>query len=568
MEEMTYPWYHPIDGVARVGGWKIAASGAALIQREDMRQDFWVSMAAADEGVLYLAFELFDRWGRIDRGLTKDGIRKGTGVWETELDRGDILFFAFVDVSPQRRRQKIATRLVADTLEKAREKSGHFFAFARPNCLFVEPATEPGEECPELNEDKIRASENFWRSVGFRRVGTSDWLAFTDETSHPSRLLAVSEDWQKPAYGKWLDGMTPKMTAVMNVLLDKKASGSKCVRLIRKLFPNAEEARSWLDPVGTQRNTILHTAIVGEKAEAIAFILSMCPELADIANMDGYTPLERLQHSLNVGRRPYLGALEILGMRMPVIKYEDFEGFGQKMITCQAALKGVDVCDLSKLSAEDISNVWIKSHERSKAPDAPTIRATLRMKYGCTCGRCLGGFLSPRMLFVTRTIANKVSMQLNFDLRGDGITFFADGVANHLPKEVYKNLVTNNFMKSGLASLYEHIANCLKAGRLPTEKNILYLHHTDVNGDPMLENYLKLGGTVGAVVMSVFERAMVCDEWTGAGYLKGYIRKMYGDKLDALPVCRNDEEYGFVSGLCGYDKVNTKGFVDVFGKGD
>ena len=39
---------------------------------------------------------------------------------------------------------------------------------------------------------------------------------------------------------------------------------------------------------------------------------------------------------------------------------------------------------------------------------------------------------------------------------------------------------------------------------------------------------------------------------------------MNGAKIDVLPACRNDHEYGLVSGMCGYEKVAINKYLDVF----
>ncbi|MBE3041986.1 hypothetical protein IMZ48_05270 [Candidatus Bathyarchaeota archaeon] len=266
--------------------------------------------------------------------------------------------------------------------------------------------------------------------------------------------------------------MAKSKKEAMESLMSPKTSGAECVQRIQKAFTNAKGALSARTQDG---DTILHAAAKGKKSEALVRIMAFYPGLVSVRNDKGYTALEEIQECLDKSRMKYEGVFELFG-RPPIVKYDEFEGFDQNDLACLAALTGTRVVDVSKLSADEIAGVWVTSHKENTAPDpdAKAIRDTLRRKYGCTCGRCVGGFLGPRMLFATSFAADKVSSQMVMDTTNHW-SFFSDGASRHLPENVRLGLFTDYKMKRGLCHLYEHIAKCLKAGRIPTDGCFLAL---------------------------------------------------------------------------------------------
>ncbi|KAH7141265.1 hypothetical protein B0J13DRAFT_556535 [Dactylonectria estremocensis] len=89
--------------------------------------------------------------------------------------------------------------------------------------------------------------------------------------------------------------------------------------------------------------------------------------------------------------------------------------------------------------------------------------------------------------------------------------------------------------------------------KVPNETNILNvpLHvKEDIHVTMTTQAYLKSGGTVNAVATIIFEGAMSEDQWAG----DGTHRETFGPR-DDLPDYRNDHEFGFVSGMCGYKRM-------------
>jgi len=553
-------WLEQIDGDASVGGNLVAVCDAKLIRRAHIRRTFWSEMAEPSEETSDLGFELFDRYGRLSREHYDHKIGKGSGAWGEELNHGDMLLFESLHVERSRRHQGIGTKIVNAILDKVRAKSDNFFAFVGPGYLTRDMVGEGDrKEYSEMAEELSTISLRFWRSLGFRRVGTSSWLAFTDNDSHPSRRLTAGEDWDPLEQSKEKEPLPEAIQTVFNTLSYPSASDAECVRQIQEAFPGEEGAapHSYTDKDG---NTILHSAADGRKAETIAWLRAKHPSLTDVRNAWGHTPLEALQSSLEKHRTRRRAGMPIS------VALDRFEGFSQPDIASLAALTGTEIFDLTKLSDQDISAVSSAADDAvSRVPKITTIRHTLRLKYGCTCGECIGGFLSPRMHFALLCQAEHRHDLLTADLDAKGPAWVAShGLElDHLALPVRENLNTNKSMRQGFTRMCGHIARCLREKRVPDEEAVLEsFRNQRSEWPPVTKNYLQRGGTVAAVATMLFDRAMRWDEWAG----DGIHLDAHGGHVKTLPVCRNDREFGFVSGMCGYKRVSMIQHVDMFGR--
>jgi GNAT superfamily N-acetyltransferase len=533
-----------------------------------MRESFWLEMEAPTQETHDLAFDLFDRYGRLNAGFYDHDVNKGTGVWGNELDRGDLLLFEELKVDTAYRRQGIGTKLVNAILEKTKKKvSEHvgFFALARPGFLSSEVPVSWNNPAAtrEARRDAIKTALGFWHALGFRRVGTSLWLAWTDSTGHPSRQLPIAQDWTCPDDLITDVSLSGEMEKTFQKLADPAVKAAECIEELTKVFPEDFEDGQW-KATDQDGNTLLHIASVSSKPELVSFLLSRVPYLTAARNKEGYTALEALRDHLERQR-----TRQSDGHRSCVIS-DEFKGFSASSITCLALLENTAVFDLSSLSPRDIEAVSSATDEQiRRAPqvDVASIRKTLRYKYSCTCGQCIGGFLSPRMKLVLVAVSEMESdtMDLFIDETGPGWVDFHEDCLTHLPESVRDNLKTNRSMRRGFVNMLSHFAKCLQQGRMPTEGEVLdYYRSHESEWPPVTRNYLQRGGSVAAVANMIFEKAMERDEWAG----DGHHRELFGEEIDELVVCRNDHEFGFVAGMCGYKRVRpvSSRFVDVFGR--
>jgi hypothetical protein len=289
-------------------------------------------------------------------------------------------------------------------------------------------------------------------------------------------------------------------------------------------------------------NTWLHQAAISLKPKSIAWLMQENLALLDRRNDAGETPLEALECQLEHGRTK----LRRIGLTIDIS--DQFKGFDEDSVACLIHLRG-----LNKLSE--------------------TERQCL--KYGCTCGKCVNGFLSPRMAYAIRGQAEELEDVLGEsgdEFLGSMLDFGEDESLQYVPRAVRQNMKTNKSMRQGFASLFGYFAACVKRGFpliLPNEENISEGLLKASEWPPHSKNYLQRGGTIYAVGSYVFQKTMDEDEIAGDGDpIAGFDDFLRFDKnqmedigglraeLDSLPTCRNDLEYGFVSAMCGYKRVS------------
>lgn len=551
-----FSWLEQIDTYATEGSERIATCDAKLIRRDQIRSAFWIEMEEPTEETSSLAFDLFDRYGRLKREHYEHSFKRGSGAWGRELDHGDILLIEKISVTLPQRRHGIGTQIVKVTLNKIRPKTNRFVALASPGYLTQEVDEENEDDCKR----QLEISELFFRSLGFRRVGISSWFAFVDNPNHPSRHLKASDDWNESA-DSHIAAFIPEQTGkVFANLSNPDIHGDECVRILQKGMQAETQDASW-SAADEEGNNMLHLAAIHCKLEAVQYILSCHQDLASKRNRAGNTPLEALKAKMeSVRTRADHGQLTR-------VRSDKFAGFTQSMITCVSALSDGEVFDLDTLPPEVIDELSSATEDHIKRnPSIEVVLHNLRLRYGCTCGQCIGGFLSPRM-----HLALLCQAEYQYDLLLNSFSGLQDGPSwveendvelNFLPASVKENLKTNKSMREGFINICDHIAKCLKQKKIPNESNVLFIHSNYTREwPPVTKSYLQRGGTVAAVATMLFQKAMEKDECSG----DGNHQDVFGDEIERLPDCRNDKEFGFVSGMCGYKRISTVRYVDMLG---
>ncbi|KAJ4211335.1 hypothetical protein NW759_012536 [Fusarium solani] len=480
-------WLERIDGLAFMKGSRVGYCDAKLIRRLQIHHKFWVAMEEPTRQTSELAFELFDRYGRLRKEFREHTVNKGTGVWGSELDGEDILLFESIRVEHGHCRQKIGTKIVKAVLNKARRKSTKFFALVKPRYLV--------EEIDIGNTEKrlvaTGAAEQFFRSIGFRRVGTSGWFAFTDDSSHPSKRLETSDDWNQSRFTQ-----VPQSTvATFARLRGPDMVDSECVRLLQTDLRLQLEDNPGILLDETQ-NTILHLLALRTWPKSIAYAIDKWPQLKSLRNREGYTPLEALQTLMETSRttRTENGKTHVV--------FDGFRGFSSVQIALLGTFEGVNVCDLDKVPKDVIARVFTTpKQDFQRIPGASEIQRTLRLKYGCTCGQCLGGFLSPRMQQALRQ-QGKLQLGALWDQIDDGLAWLkwnrtelkrVSFTTQHLMED-HKNL------RVGFVTLSKHFSTCIERKRVPDEANILEVSQGSGKGSEFMGHMqLKPRDVLGAL---------------------------------------------------------------------
>lgn len=116
-------------------------------------------------------------------------------MWGSELDYDEILLIESLDVcsSVQATRKQflLARMLTVVVLEFAREQQRKFFAIVASPEDDETAWEEDIYHRRSLPQDKrfCALESRFWQLHQFRRIGSSPFLAFTDDINHPSRAL-------------------------------------------------------------------------------------------------------------------------------------------------------------------------------------------------------------------------------------------------------------------------------------------------------------------------------------------------------------------------------------------
>ncbi|GKZ25972.1 hypothetical protein AbraCBS73388_001786, partial [Aspergillus brasiliensis] len=205
-----FKWLEVIDGTvthqknSHSPAEDIAHCRAFLIRKDRILKPFWEDMEEPEEETAELAFEVFDRFGCLQAQYKTHPVKQGSGAWGDELNDGDILLISELSVSATHRRQKIGSKLIEAMLDLASKKSESFHCFAYPGVLVSEMDRQTSMSTSAVHDEKTIRSRiadvalSFFRHLGFRRVGSSRWLAYSPDGQHPSRLLEADQDFDFP----------------------------------------------------------------------------------------------------------------------------------------------------------------------------------------------------------------------------------------------------------------------------------------------------------------------------------------------------------------------------------
>ena len=527
----SFRWLEQIDGRVLLtdpssqSGQRIGNCDCKLIRRSSITPSFYDDMEEPTEGTSDLAFDVFDRYGRLRKEFKEHAIKRGTGIWQDELDEGDLLLFERLSIDKPYRRRGLGQKLVHALIEKTRPKSENFFAVVCPGYLTREIESDTkgmtDEEREVAKERVMGVARNFWRSLGFRRIGSSSWFAWAGDEHHRCHTLSIQDDYDPPVPPRRtprpdIDPLLNEVSLVKNPEWHREMMG-----FFGSLNANDPRWRA-TDNTG---NTVLHLAAIHTKSESVSWIMNRNSQLQTCRNDAGETPLEALEFHLESER-----TRREFGMKIDHIS-DEFQGFNDESVMCLSQLKGL----------QDANR-----HEM------------LRMRYGCSCGQCTEGFLSPRMRF---TLSGQAGYQYDMlrELGVDDGRHFVElwsGEVKYVPVGARENMNTNKSMRQGFANLCDHFNTCIQKDgilSLPTKENVLLALREASEWPPVSRHFLQRGGTVESVGSMLFETAMNQDRYAGDYELLAE----FEDDISKLPECRNDHEFGFVSGMCGYKRVGA-----------
>lgn len=539
-EADEFNWLEKLNATARVDDKVIVRCSAKLVDKRCIAHNFWTDMEEPSQEMSSLAFDLFDRYGQLQRIYVDHEIKRGTGAWGPELDEGDILLMEIISVEQSWRRKGLATRLVEKTMELARARVAawstprRLFSFTLPGSLRSElqkelPAGTSKEIEKEVHHRHQAIADRFWRSIGFRRVGDSVWLAHTDIPSHPSQLISADHDHEIPDPTLSDSVVDAAWVQVFDAVCTRAVSDDDCISRLTAALDEEKPQKPVMNNAG---NTVLHMAVDTLRPNVARHILDVIPALASIRNSEALTPLEYLREKLEKTRTRFEHGL------MTVVISDQFRGFSMEAVECLCLLTDTQYCNLTNPTQDNIdpSMTVVKAQA--------IVQHTLRLKFGCSCGACISGFLSPKMRHHLAAQSQEIYDYIH-DMSDDGSNpWFWGGhlYQEYIPSALFAKLEASKSMCSQFEDALLQIIGCFEQGKIPSELNIR-----------LGRSYVQGGGTLQSVANMIFSQAKDSDRLAGHG-VEDFM--VFDDpQYDQLPACRNDHEFGFVTAMCGCQMV-------------
>lgn len=533
---------------------------AFIIRRSRMRQGFHEEMETPHEGTMNLAMELFDRYGRLKEEIHQHALQKGSGVWGKELDNGNFLLVEDVKVERRFRRKRIGSKLVLHVLQQAMTpKYNVAYAFAGAAAHY-----DDGESTANIrpgglpHHEKVDAVIAFLRFLRFRRVGITTWFALAHDSDHPSRRLDRDKDadpkreideliesdsdeeiilcngdftqtrmkrseWDTSFLGKppkqkpAISSRKHPLHYALKTLPDKDALDFLKVQAREK----ASE-KPLVEALDGRGDSILHVAAKASKPACLGWLLQQptIAALVNATNYAGHTPFEALKSKLERSRvqAPY-------GVKRSRLVADTFEGFEEDAVTCLLLFQ---------------------------TSNEPFLEQRMRAKFGCSCGECLDGFLSPRMLQKLKYQADMHYSHLTHLTppgRSGWYSEFKD-LLTHFPESFRSSIKHRKTLQVSFVLLMRAVLTCLSEGVIPRKAAVVAHLQTSVD----LNKYFAKGGSVAAIVGAVVDNARLQDLEVGESLLDIEPEAYYEGK----PNCRNDLEFEFVRRHCVDDSPPEK----------
>ncbi|KAL2070288.1 hypothetical protein VTL71DRAFT_13314 [Oculimacula yallundae] len=541
-------WMHTLNVTCTRKGKQIGSGRGIYVKRDVIRSNFWLKMQELRPDLSSIAFELFDRYGRLNEQFISHPVRKGKGCWGSEVNLGDLLIIEYVWVHKKFLLEGIGRAILNILLEKSRSgERNAAFSIARPGLLppDVEEALRGKARRKSTREgyrfgDIIDATA-FYRSCGFCRIGASRCLGLATDHRHRARSVLGHLDPNVPFPSPDIeltdtecgDGALGEETRgrIMRQLEDESKirhamlsrSDRYCVQLFKINYSQAELKHrfEWIDRFD---NNLLHVAVVASKPKCIQWLLDNVDEGQRFSlgrNKEGFTPLELLMYRLEIKRnfqqQPNFAKRVVA---------DSFSGYDDDAIHCLVVLHGIRA-----LTSVQVS----------------------QFKYGCICGQCISGYLSPRMKLALSCQAKAAHDTLSSRIEETELWCRShQDLIKHVAPEVQDLFHTNIEMRQSFSNIFDHAVAMLRSDTEPTVYWLTRKCRDFVL--PFATTFLDRGGTIESVLRIIFERARDHDELAGNGeHVANLDNRM---ARAGLPTCRNDHEFGFVALACGVEKLN------------
>lgn len=539
-------WMQTIHVRCGYDGKEIGRGFGRYVNRDCIRPNFWRDMEEPCQELSTVAFEVFDRYGRLKQEFMDHTVRKGTGCWGSELNFGSLFIIEYMQVTKAWRRKGVGKIMTTSLIRKAcAGRRQPAFTLAIPGWLTSDIRDDTdGKTNLEQQEIRLRALDaatSFYRSLGFRRIGASGCFGLATDPNHKAHQIPPVADFDPfqeeaeedvPEDGDEVEtpfeilfGDPAKSSRRLKLLQDRlplhhatiTLSDSECVDFYKEFKKSENSGEDWVK-VDRFRKNVLHLAACELKIKSVQWLLENADEgqvLSSAMNSEGYTPLEGLEYHLESKRTTLEHGT------MTICISDRFCGFPSEAIACLAALYGNETFTRIQL---------------------------LRLKYGCTCGECVNGFLSPRMKFALLCQAEIGHDMLSEEIEdAEHWCLLHEDTIIHVAPDIQRNFLTNKSLRTGFGKIFLHTTDALRANIAPTIDNILDVWRDSSEWPPVTMSFYQRGGTTESALRIIFEHAREQDEWAGDGHHMAVFER----EISALPQCRNDHEFEFVALACG-----------------
>ncbi|RDB16562.1 hypothetical protein Hypma_002762 [Hypsizygus marmoreus] len=463
-------------------------------------------------------WELFDRFGRVRSWLLEECNRRGTGCWGMELNSGALIHIMNISVEKQKYEHKgVGSWLIEKLL-----KSEHVKNIDNITCWPCPVGVRDKAEWTALQNKQI----SFFRKNGFRRIGRTYFFGYSLDPSHPCHALTATADANAKDHG--FDTVETD-TAETDTLVLRFPVQSDIIIVLSPDVSAILEAYHAKDPSSIHTPdsagfTPIYVACARSNIFAVRTLLRLgvADDLLNANNKEGMTPLEKVETS-STAMRDFQQAMT-----------GSWDGHSDGLLTCEFLLKRA----LGLPTVYDTEEKYVKMR-----------------KWGCTCGACAGGWLSPRMRFRLECKAASMKdtmplmMYLNF-LQGEPVDFsesVPDPACDFLPPRLHK-AVLKTFYR-GYLSIFEVIDEFLSHSPSDIPLTVAAIAQLASTREGV-SFYLSKGGKYEYALDAV---TFIIEEQSDLG--DGTFEEEWAEdaEYNGLPLCVNDMDFAMVRRLVGLD---------------
>ncbi|KAL6409328.1 hypothetical protein AUP68_05701 [Ilyonectria robusta] len=144
-----FPWLERINGLVlakeacHANMWSPNSGSclSKLIRRDSIQHEFYSRIQEPTVDTAMMGLELFDQHGRLIPDFSKGGSREGSGIWNREVDTGDILLIDEFHIKDNHNGFVLGNILFDAIIGKTRSRSRKFLVIATPTAFARERAS-------------------------------------------------------------------------------------------------------------------------------------------------------------------------------------------------------------------------------------------------------------------------------------------------------------------------------------------------------------------------------------------------------------------------------------------